>query len=94
MLNIDAMSRDVPTLCRLNHVVQLIDKEWIIHQLPFENVEVPRDHVPDTDLDTLPAARHDYHADIERRWPDTGVNQIELRTPGVVLQVDQQTQQQ
>lgn len=73
------MSR-IPSSAAVDHTLTVRDRDWISHVLPKENLEVPRDHLPDPDTENLPSSttREESAVELERRWTDVGIERISL----------------
>uniref|UniRef100_A0A914VH92 Anaphase-promoting complex subunit 13 n=1 Tax=Plectus sambesii TaxID=2011161 RepID=A0A914VH92_9BILA len=67
-------------LARPGRMVVIADNLWKSDVLPHDDVDVPRDQLPDPDTDSLPTTGRPQEAlvDIERRWPDLGLGRIRL----------------
>lgn len=75
----DEMSR-VPTLATPDYKLIGIDRDWVLHKLPYEPVEVPREHLPDPESENIPSIinQQETVVDLERRWADTGIDRVFL----------------
>ncbi len=67
-------------LARPGRMIVIADALWKSDVLPKDDVDVPRDQLPDPDADSLPTTGRPQEAlaDIERRWPDLALARIHL----------------
>uniref|UniRef100_A0A914DIE7 Uncharacterized protein n=1 Tax=Acrobeloides nanus TaxID=290746 RepID=A0A914DIE7_9BILA len=46
-------------------VIDKIDRDWVSHQLPKDDIPIPAHHIPDQDVEV------NFLAESENRWQDT-----------------------
>ena len=60
---------------RDSNLVDIVDKEWIMDKIPFADVDVPLDELPDTELNELNGHIAQTAKEFEMKWNETGLAQ-------------------
>ncbi|CAF0799388.1 unnamed protein product [Brachionus calyciflorus] len=60
---------------RDSNLVDIVDKEWIYDKIPFADVNVPLDELPDTELNELNGHIAQTAKEFEMKWNETGLAQ-------------------
>lgn len=56
-------------------LIDIVDKEWITDKLPFADVTVPPDELPDTELNEMNGHLTQTAKEFEMKWNENGLNQ-------------------
>ena len=60
---------------REGHLIDLVDKEWILDKLPNPEVNVPLEELPDTELNELNGHTTQTAKEYEMKWNENGLAQ-------------------
>jgi len=56
-------------------LIDIVDKEWILDKLPFADVTVPHEELPDTELNEMNGHLTQTAKEFEMKWNENGLNQ-------------------
>lgn len=58
------------------HLIDIVDREWILDRIPFAEVSVPLDELPEPELHELHGGQQAQTAkEYEMKWSETGLLQ-------------------
>lgn len=63
-------------------MISIIDNKWRTAQLPFDDIRVPLEELPDPDSENGP---QETLKELEKKWTDLGLHHVESVTSGVVM---------
>jgi anaphase-promoting complex subunit 13 len=55
--------------------IDVIDREWVLEKIPFADVNVPLDELPDTELNEINGHTSQTAKEYEMKWNENGLQQ-------------------
>ena len=60
---------------RDSNLVDIVDKDWILDKIPFADINVPLEELPDNELNELNGQIAQTAKEFEMKWNETGLAQ-------------------
>lgn len=60
---------------RDNFLIDIVDRDWILDKIPFADVNVPMEELPDTELNEINGHTAQTAKEYEMKWNETGLQQ-------------------
>ncbi len=57
-------------------LIDIVDKEWMLDKIPYPDVNVPNEELPDTEFNDLNGHSNQTLKEIEMKWTETGLQKL------------------
>lgn len=57
-------------------LIDIVDKEWMLDKIPFADIAVPLEELPDSEFNDLNGHPTQTLKEIEMKWTETGLHRL------------------
>ncbi len=57
-------------------LIDIVDKDWMLDKIPFPDISVPNEELPDSEFNDLNGHSNQTLKEIEMKWTETGLQKL------------------